>query len=611
VLTPISAIFALLLLPATLPNGIRLIELPSTADRVEIIVGYDEPGLNDLVSTTASRTLIFSTYAAGGEIELINQQDRTALRLVLPRWALPMLTDQQLSDLFKDVPKSANASGRALDPAHADFRSRVEEEIRSALLPSQSESQGYSTDDAFIAMSVPISETLRDALAGIPRRSPSIRPDGQISRLPAERTLRFRSELPAGAVIFAAPVPNVYYQEWYTILLLDRIVHDSLPIPLKTSLQLSLRPYYYRMELSLASGQFPEPAEDNFLQELQRLQFTGVDSAHLLAAKKQASEYLNSREIREWFSSRGISDRLQEGMGWMQSMTADDVRAAVRDLLLANRVIATWPPLPEQTKLEVENLSQGKGDARPSPGAPSTEASPDRARASRAPEPLPGGEAAMTPFPSHKDSPQDAPVPERLASGVSVVASNINGVFVSGGALTKYDHEADSDTVKAFQKYGAERILVLTPQSSLAHQRELWSAFRGSDSREAGVPKGPVSSGDLPAVYVLKTMLDLRMIQAGWWNDVELRIDATEGSTLQIRGDKEKRQRILEWIKDIATHVPPDKDFAWMREVAIHRFANFLPDIQALTWERDRQGTIQDIQTIVSRFVQDVAHVYF
>ena len=606
---PISAIFALLVFPATLPNGIRLIELPSTADSVEIIAGYDEPGLNDLLSTSASQTLIFNTYAAGGETQLINQQDRTAIRFVVPGWALPMLTDQQLSNLFKEVPKSTDASMVA--PANVDFRAKVEEEIRSALLPSQNESQAYSTDDAFIAISAPISKTLRDALAAIPRRGPSVRADAQISRLPAERTLRFQSELAIGAVIFAAPVPSVYYKEWYIVLLLDRVIHGSLPITLKTSLMLSPRPYYYRMEVSLASGQFPEPAEDNFLQELQRLQFKVVDSAHLAAAKKQASDYLDSRETREWFASRGISDRLQEGMGWVQSMTADDVRAAVRDLLLANRVIATWPPLPVQTKVEVENLSQGKTDARPSPGAAaSTEASPDRVRASRR-QPLPEGEVATAPFPSHKDSPQDVPVPERLGSGVSLVTSNINGVFVSGGALTKYDHEPDSDTVKAFEKYGADRILVLTPQSSLAHQRELWSAFKGSDSREVGVPKGPVSSGDLPAVYVLKTMLDVRIIQAGWWHDVDLRIDANEGSILQIRGDEEKRRRILEWIKDIATHALPDKDFAWMREVAIHRFDKFRPDIQALTWERDPRGTIQDIQTIVPKFVQDVAQVYF
>src|SRR5439155_8514937 len=147
--------------------------------------------------------------------------------------------------------------------------------------------------------------------------------------------------------------------------------------------------------------------------------------------------------------------------------------------------------------------------------------------------------------------------------------------------------EPDAETLKAFQKYAPNRILVLTPASTLQHQRPLWSAFKGSDSREVGVPKGAVSSGDLPAVYVLKTMLDLRVIQAGWWRDVELLLDASEGSALQIRADEQKRQQILQWIKDIAAHAPSEKDFAWMREVAIHRFDMVRPDIQALTWERD------------------------
>ena len=48
-----------------------------------------------------------------------------------------------------------------------------------------------------------------------------------------------------------------------------------------------------------------------------------------------------------------------------------------------------------------------------------------------------------------------------------------------------------------------------------------------------------------------------------------------------------------------------------MREVAVHRFDTVRSDLQALTWERDPQGTIQDIETIVPKFVQDVAEIYF
>jgi hypothetical protein len=600
VFSPISAILGFLFLPLTLPHGMRLIELPpASADTAEIVIGYDEPNLTGLASTAGARTLLFNSFAVGGEAQVIEQQDRSAIRFTIPRWAFSMVAGEPLASFFVEVPKPAEASTPAASPIDGDFRSRVEEEIRSALLANQNDTQQYATDDAFVAISAPITETLKTALSTIPRQGTPNKPLAQISRLPAERTLHFRPELPMGAVIFAAPIPSVYYREWYTVLLLDRVIHGNLPMPVQTALVLSTRPYYYRIELSLAAGQFPEPAQDNFLQELQRLQLMRLDAQHLAVAKKQASDYLDSKDIGEWFASRGISDRLLEGMEWVQSTTADDVRAAIRDLLLANRVIATWPPRPIQTQVEVENLSGAKQEPRPSPGA----------LAAR--RPLPVGEVPIVGFPPHADSPQSVPVPERLPSGVSLVASTVSGVFVSGGTLTKYDHEPDADTLRAFQKYAANRILVLTPASSLRHQRELWSAFKGSDSPETSVPKGRVSSGDLPAVYVLKTMLDLRVIEAGWWHEVELRIDASEGSMLQIRADEPKRQQILQWIKDIAAHAPADKDFTWMQEVAIHRFDAVRPDIQALTWERDPQGTIQEIQTIVPRFVQDVAQVYF
>jgi hypothetical protein len=599
VFAPISAIFSVLFFTSTLPNGIRLIELPGSGDSVEIIAGYDEPGLTGLASTAGARSLIFKAYAAGGEIQLLSQNDRTALRLKVPQWSLPMIANAELSTFFKDIPEATRASDSSVPPLVSDFRASVEEEIRSALLGAQSQPE-YATDNAFIAISAPIPDALRDALAAVPRRALSGRPEQQISRLPAERTLRFKSDLPTGAVIFAAPVPSAYYREWYLVLLLDRVIHRTLPIPLQTTLLLSLRPHYYRIELPLAQGQFPEPAEENLLQELQRLQLTSVDSQRLSAARQETVAYLGSNEVREWFASRGIPERLEEGIQWVRSLTPDDLRAAAGDLLLMNRVIATWPPKPKQTTVEVEKLNDRTAEPRPSPTAPKTRPS------------LPEAETIpIVAFPSHKDSAQNVPVPERLASGVSIAASNINCVFVSDGTLTKYDHELDAGTVKSFEKYPASRILVLAPAGQLDRARELWSSFKGSDSREVGVPKGPISGGDLPAVYVLETIVELKVIQAGWWRDVDLRIDASEGSALEIRADPEKRQQILDWIKEFAARAPSDKDFAWMREVAVHRFDTVRSDLQALTWERDPQATIQEIGTVVSRFVQDVAQIYF
>jgi hypothetical protein len=141
--------------------------------------------------------------------------------------------------------------------------------------------------------------------------------------------------------------------------------------------------------------------------------------------------------------------------------------------------------------------------------------------------------------------------------------------------------------------------------------RQLWSSFKGSDSGEAGVPKGGVSSGDLPALVILKVMLDRKVIEAGWWHDVELRISASEGSGLQIRADVEKRSVILGWIKQIASEKPPDTELTWASEVAIHRLDTVRADLQALTWERDPQGAIQDLETVGAGHVSDVARIYF
>src|SRR5262249_29823209 len=154
-----------------------------------------------------------------------------------------------------------------------------------------------------------------------------------------------------------------------------------------------------------------------------------------------------------------------------------------------------------------------------------------------------------------------------------------------------------------FQQYRADRILVLSTASSMDRARQLWSAFKGNTNGESGVPKGKVSSGDLPALFVLKTILDLKLLESGWWHDGGLGVDAGEGSDLQIHVPDEERPQIMDWIKVIAEKPLQDAYFAWAREVAIHHFDSALADLQALTWERDPQGTIQLLETVSARHV--------
>jgi hypothetical protein len=598
VFAPISAILTAFLFASTLPNGIRLAEIPSTGDSVEITAGYTIGGLKDWFSTSAAISVLRDAYAVGGRIQTIDELDRTALRITLPKWALPMLTDR-LPALFEGIPNGPESP----DPSPDGFKANVEEEIRSALLGPAAAPRGYATSEAFVLVSAPVTATLRERLSSIPWRGSSTKADDQIKRLPAERTLRFTNgDAPEGGVIFASPVPGVYYRQWYLVLLLDRLIHRIVPLPVKTDLPLSVRPYYYRLELPVPSGQFPEPVEEKLLQEIQRLQFTTGTANDLTAARDAAMTYLASKSVREWFLSHDIDARREEGIQWIQSMTADDMRIAARDLLIMNRVVATWPPKTKQTAVSAEPLSSA--DIPAAPTDRSTAANVGRAAIMR-------GEDTPIPFAPHADSKLSFAAPERLISGVSLGLSTTNAVFVSGGPLKRFDHEPTGEELKEFQKYNPSRILVLTPSSSAIRVRQLWNVFQGNSAGENGIPQGRVSTGDLPALFVLKTLLDLRLIQAGWWHNTEIRIDASAGSALQIGADDEKRAQILEWIKGIASGATPEDYFAWAREIAVHRFDTEVADLQALTWERDPQGMIQDLQTISRNHVQDVARIYF
>ena len=594
--SPISAIFGLLFFASTLPNGIRLVELPSEGDSVQVVTGYTVGGLSGLESTTAAKALLVEVYSAGGIFDFVKDLERTALRLSIPQWALPKILGL-LPALFKEVPLVEKAG-----PSSPDFRAKVEEEIRSALLGArQPVGASYATDNAFVLISAAAPDSLRESLAAIPKRASPSTSEEQIDRLPAERTLRFKPELPAGGVIFASPIPGVYYKQWYLILLLDRVIHRAVPLMLQTALPLSVRPYYYRMELSVPAGQFPEPAEENLLQEIQRLQFTRADPGVLSAARAETLAYLDSTSVREWFASHDLAARRDEGMQWVESMTADDLRVAARDLLIMNRVIASWPPKPKQTAVAVEELRPA---AKPIPAAGAVRS--DDIAVKDTPRVYP-----YSPFSAHlKDPSPSTPQAERLGSGVSLVASNVNAVFVSGGSMTRFDRELTAQDIQLFQKYRPGRILVLAPQSSMDRARQLWIGFKGASNGEVAVPKGNVSSGDLPALFVLKTIVDLQIIDAGWWPAAQARIDASEGSTLQISADSERRTQIVSWLKQLAQGVQ-EPYFSWVREVAIHRFDTVRADLQALTWERDPQGTIQNLELISEQHVQDVARIYF
>src|SRR5262249_25052924 len=122
-------------------------------------------------------------------------------------------------------------------------------------------------------------------------------------------------------------------------------------------------------------------------------------------------------------------------------------------------------------------------------------------------------------FPAHTHTQATQTTPQRLNSGVSLVASSIAGVFLSSpgsdaptrgtrrdgpnGLMWKSDSIADPNPVRAFQKYRGDRILVLVPPQSLDRAQTAWTAFKGNNQDTAVVnPIGKVANIDLPALLV-------------------------------------------------------------------------------------------------------------
>src|SRR5207247_8331687 len=107
-----------------------------------------------------------------------------------------------------------------------------------------------------------------------------------------------------------------------------------------------------------------------------------------------------------------------------RSLSADEMRATARDLLVSIRVVASWPPKAKEAVIAVESLNDA-GRASGPAAQPVAEAVPIR----------------VPPFPPHTDAPLALQIPERLGSGITSVASSLHAIFVSPGLLHVFDRE--------------------------------------------------------------------------------------------------------------------------------------------------------------------------
>jgi hypothetical protein len=632
VLAGIKIILTLLLTvePAQ-ANGIQVIPLPPENEFFEMIAGY-RAGIRDetsgssglaaavasfLLSSRSARELALAAYSAGGDFEFFSELDRTGFHVKAPLWAKAMV-EAAAARFFAEVPeKDAALTDFALADARmrpeasdADFRAKVEDEIRIALLGShpyhhrpsgwktdlaelsrtdlqQFFNQNYGTDRAFVMMSGPPSALLGEIPARMSRQPKMAR--NEVFK--ADRILKFPAELNPGAVILASPIPAVYYKRWYAVLLVDKLIERLVPGKPAGTLVPALDPYYYRIEIPVPAGQFVDAVQENFLHEIERLQYTRAPDRDLQEARQSAIEYLESPAVQRWFLSFGMAERRQEGIEWIRSFSADDLRATVRDLLISNRVVATWPPKPTEAVVAVEKLS----DSTPST-APALRPT------------LEAGTLRQASFPAHTDPLISQARPERLASGVSIVGSSMHAIFVAPNSLDLFKHEPSFEIMQSYGAYKASRILVMAPAQDLERVKQQWNLFLGNPRDATPTPlSGNVKAADLAALLILKTLIDRKLIEGALWKDVQLDISAAGGSQLTIQANDADRARVLGWIKDAASNPPADSELAWAREVAVHRLNRMLPDIQSLIWQQDAAGVIPDLPTVSATHVQEVA----
>src|SRR5262245_58671956 len=263
-----------------LSNGVRIDEIPASDDRFELIVGYHAglrgetrglSGLSSIVghllaSTVPARSIAVAAYGAGGEVEFLNELDRTALRVSVPAWAKSTILEQVAAYLEQSPSNNSELIARALSATlqgaaerDSQFRAKVQDEIRVGLLGShpyhhrpegwksdveqitaedvgQFFAENCGTDRAFVLATAPFPGELRERISTLKSRASRKLHESTVRVGRAERSLRFASEESPGAVFLASPVPGVFFQGWYSVLMLDRLIRRAVPGKPSTSL---------------------------------------------------------------------------------------------------------------------------------------------------------------------------------------------------------------------------------------------------------------------------------------------------------------------------------------------------------------------------------------
>ena len=189
-----------------------------------------------------------------------------------------------------------------------------------------------------------------------------------------------------------------------------------------------------------------------------------------------------------------------------------------------------------------------------------------------------------------------------------------NGVaqFGSNGVLWFFEKAPNSDVLEALRRVRADRILMFVPKSDIASIRQYFEDWQsGSNDFVRTIPLGQVATGDLPSLLVLKAWLEGKLIEAGWWQWVKLRIDGLEGPRLLIEGDPRLTTQVRSWIQQVVTHGLTGRELSLSKVAAAHHYGRIRRDLQILLWQRDPLGSIRSPVNVLESRLRTVARIYF
>lgn len=646
----------------TLSSGLRLIHLPNIPEsgpppadfpgepvRGEIAFGYVLPPDPEAVSaerreivrawlerSVPARTIELIAHLGGGSFEVLDLPELIGFRVRFPT-AFANTVLSEVGKFFGQVLEEdellvyarrlvAEQRTASADLGMEDAVTRVASVLTAdsggggtaaGLVSSQDEVSFFrgwlGTDRAWIVLSRPATSADRDVLGTLrPRLATSgltfrdrTLPEGRDLELPSARE---------GGVVIGSRVDGVYYEAWFDAVVVDTALASSLPEQARTRFGPSRG---VSVHLIMASVHFPDYAETvrgALLGEISRLGRSLPPAGELAAVKEHVLEYLGSRTTLTWFAAEDLWDPLEDGWSRVWNLTGENFRVAATAFAGGPRSTVRWEPAIETPAVTVESLVTAS--------------------------PLPGDEASEVliapgsiPIPALPPTPQAARSPvrvEKLASGMTL-AEGSPAVFVSGpfpdelpgrervsgtnGTLWLFDEIFPDDLAPRLAGVRPDRIVFFLPALEQERHRaalDAWSSGEMDATDAMGV--GAVATADLPALVILKTWLDRKVIEAGWSGLVSVRIAGTEGSRIVIVADPVRKARVESWLASGASYFDSEAgalEFQQLGPASSAYYDRIRADLAILLSQRAPFGQILPPDAVSLGAFRNMLRIYF